>query len=199
MTMPHSQAQAQAEQSSESQTRSATNYWTFTSQSTPNIRNQWVDIWLFADDYIFNLTQRSIKDSGFPMLIMQLSHILLQNKVWDKAAGLRVFLLVNSEWNERNQVNFDTLVRNLRLGIDQVVVRKQPNCVKPSWRQIIANPEKCRRQFKKYYKTLNSTMTSLSSQTYFTFLKNVYFVKAYAAVLHGRYWRGIARHFDGYL
>merc|ERR1712154_249783 len=115
---------------------STTNYWTFTSHKTPNVRNQWVDIWLFADDYSFNLKERSIKDSGFPMLIMQLSHILLQNKVWDKAAGLRVFLLVDDQWNEEDQLNFDDIVKELRLGIDQVVVLKQPSMRRPTWRHI---------------------------------------------------------------
>merc|ERR1712154_49049 len=70
---------------------STTNYWTFTSHKTPNVRNQWVDIWLFAEDYTFDIISKSIQDSGFPMLIMQLAHILLQNKVWDKAAGLRKY------------------------------------------------------------------------------------------------------------
>jgi len=148
---------------------SATNYWTFTSHQTPNIRNQWVDIWLFADDYTFDLNDTT-KDYGFPMLIMQLAHILLQNKVWDKAAGLRVFLLVNNKWNEADQLNFDTIVKDLRLGIDQVVVLKQPKMKKPSWKSIIDNKMK-KKHLKKYYSTLNSTMVSLSSQTYFTFLK----------------------------
>ena len=148
---------------------SATNYWTFTSHQTPNIRNQWVDIWLFADDYTFDLNDTT-KDYGFPMLIMQLAHILLQNKVWDKAAGLRVFLLVNNKWNESDQLNFDTIVKDLRLGIDQVVVLKQPTMKKPSWKSIINNKMK-KKHLKKYYSTLNSTMVSLSSQTYFTFLK----------------------------
>eukprot|EP01083_Nonionella_stella_P181753 652076_1 len=156
-----------------SNTNTATNYWTFTSQQTPNIRNQWVDIWLFADDYTFNLKDR-LCDRGFPMLIMQLSHILLQNKVWDKAAGLRVFLLVNNAWNEGDQLNFDNIVKELRLGIDQVVVLKQPSKRKPDWNAIGEDENEIkmnRKYFKKYYATLNSTMVSLSSQTYFTFFK----------------------------
>ena len=128
-----------------------------------------MDIWLFASDYTFSLSDKS-KDIGFPMLMMQLAHILLQNKVWDKAAGLRVFLLVNNKWNESDQQNFDTMVKDLRLGIDQVVVLKQPSMKKPSWQSIIDQKMK-KKHLKKYYSTLNSTMVSLSSQTYFTFIK----------------------------
>jgi len=152
-----------------SMNQSATNYWTFTSHKTPDLRNQWVDIWLFADDYSFDLADRS-RDRGFPMLIMQLSHILLQNKVWDKAAGLRVFLLVDNRWNEEDQHNFDDIVKELRLGIDQVVVLKQPTMKKPTWEQTLEGKMK-KKHWKKYYSTLNSTMVSLSSQTYFTFIK----------------------------
>merc|ERR1712154_263860 len=92
---------------------SKTNYWTFTSHQTPNIRNK---------------------------------------------------------WNESDQLTFDTIVKDLRLGIDQVVVLKQPTMKKPSWQSIIDGKMK-KKHLKKYYNTLNSTMVSLSSQTYFTFLK----------------------------
>eukprot|EP01084_Bolivina_argentea_P171737 297544_1 len=36
-------------------TATGTNYWTFEQYKSPNIRNQWVDVWLFARDYTFNL------------------------------------------------------------------------------------------------------------------------------------------------
>jgi len=58
----------------------------------------WIDVWLFASDYTFNLSniQNNNRDDTFPMLMMQLGHILVQNKVWVKKAHakLRVLLMV---------------------------------------------------------------------------------------------------------
>ena len=102
-------------------------YWTFgRSGSRPAINNQWVDVWLFTDDYSFDLETNSM-DSGFPMLLMQLAHILLLNKVWEKAAGLRVMLVVPNSWTTEDQNHFDALINELRLKIDDVVVFKEPN------------------------------------------------------------------------
>ena len=70
---------------------------------------QWVDIWLLASEYSLSWADNS-RDSVFPML---------QNKVWDEAAGLRVFLLVGAAWNEQSQAAFDAMVRELRLGVDR--------------------------------------------------------------------------------
>ena len=77
---------------------------------------------------------------------------------------------MDNRWNEEDQHNFDSIVKELRLGIDQVVVLKQPTMRKPSWKQVVEGKMK-KKHWKKYYSTLNSTMVSLSSQTYFTFLK----------------------------
>merc|ERR1712113_144652 len=54
--------------------------------------------------------------------------------------------------------------------IDQVVVLKQPTMKKPTWQQLLDGKMK-KKHWKKYYQTLNSTMVSLSTQTYFTFIK----------------------------
>eukprot|EP00485_Elphidium_margaritaceum_P002943 CAMPEP_0202707636 /NCGR_PEP_ID=MMETSP1385-20130828/19934_1 /ASSEMBLY_ACC=CAM_ASM_000861 /TAXON_ID=933848 /ORGANISM="Elphidium margaritaceum" /LENGTH=969 /DNA_ID=CAMNT_0049366387 /DNA_START=21 /DNA_END=2930 /DNA_ORIENTATION=+ len=150
----------------------AANYWTFASKKeSQNIGNEWVDIWLFAEDYSLNLdAEHAAMDRGFPMLIMQFAHILLTNKVWDKAAGLRVFLLVGDEWSDDDQQRFSAIVKDLRLDVDSVVVLKQTALRRPSWQSIIAD-ESEKQRLLKYYQSLNETIVSLSSQTYFTFLR----------------------------
>ena len=148
--------------------------------SVPKFREeqaQWIDVWLFANDYTFDLMNidNNNKDDKFPMLIMQLSHILLQNKVYAKKAKakIRVLLMVDNKWGQSDQNNFDLLLRELRLkdSIDHLQILKEPvNYVKPKWEQIIKGKKKSS-HLKKYYNSLNSTIKSLSSETYFTFMK----------------------------
>lgn len=147
--------------------------------SVPKYREeaQWIDVWLFANDYTFNFMDidNNCKDNIFPMLIMQLSHILLQNKVWIKKAKakLRVLLMVDNKWEASDKRNFEMLLKQLRLtdSIDHLQILKQPeNYKKVEWESII-NGKKKSSNLKKYYNSLNSTIKSLSSETYFTFLK----------------------------
>ena len=54
-------------------------------ESVPKIREegaQWIDVWLFAKIMVelMNIDNNN-KDDKFPMLIMQLSHILLQKSM----------------------------------------------------------------------------------------------------------------------
>eukprot|EP01084_Bolivina_argentea_P303273 523567_1 len=139
-------------------------YWTFNAQKS--FTKRWVDIWLFAADYTFSL------DDKHAILMMRLVHSLCQNPLWKKAAELRVFLLVNNQWNENDQKTFDRIVnsKKLKFEVDQVVVLKHTKTFqKPLWKRVI-NGEMTQKHLKKYYGMLNSTMVSLSSETYFTFI-----------------------------
>ena len=100
------------------QSKTRTNYWTFKQRIVPNILQQYVDVWLFAEDYTFDVELNDEYDKDFPMLIMQLSHILLQNKLWDKKAKLRVFIFVSSSWNTTKSEHFDAIIKKLRLGMN---------------------------------------------------------------------------------
>ena len=47
--------------------------------------NKWIDVWIFADEYSFDindLENEGNHDNIFPMLLMQFAHILSINKVW---------------------------------------------------------------------------------------------------------------------
>ncbi len=79
-----------------------------------------MDVWLFANDYNLDM-DHSVKDSGFPMLLMQLAHILLLNKVWEKKAGLRIFLIVPISWDDERKNKFENIIRDLRLRVQAVV------------------------------------------------------------------------------
>lgn len=146
--------------------------------SVPKSREeaQWIDIWLFASDYSFDIMNldNNCKDDTFPMLMMQLAHILLQNKVWVKKAKakLRVLLMVNNKWDQSDKSNFDALLKQLRLNdIDNLIILKEPeNYTKPKWESIIDGKKKSS-NLKKYYNSLNGTIKSLSSETYITFMK----------------------------
>jgi len=137
---------------------------------------QWIDVWLFATDYTLNEANLSnnYKDDTFPMLLMQLAHILLQNKIWTKRAKakLRVLLMVNNKWDQYDKKRFDKLLKKLRLNdVDNWITVKEPeNYTKPKWNDII-NGNKKSKDFKKYYNSLNNTIKSLSSESYFTFMK----------------------------
>eukprot|EP00483_Globobulimina_turgida_P007359 UN07373 len=108
------------------------------------------------------------------MLMMQLSHILLRNKVWIKKAKvkLRVLLFVNNKWAQNDKINFEKLLKQLRLNeVDNLIILKEPEKYKKvSWNDII-NDNKKGSILKKYYNALNTTIKSLSSETYFTFMK----------------------------
>merc|ERR1712154_47034 len=129
-----------------------------------------------ANDYNFDVNnlQNNCKDDTFPMLIMQISHILLSNKVWIKKvkAKLRVILIINNEWNENDKKIFDILLKNLRLNdIDNwITIKEQTKYIKPEWNDIINN-QNDELDLKKYYDSLNNTIRSLSSESYFTFIK----------------------------
>ena len=152
-----------------------------------------MDVWLYANDYTWDLKKtemisaheppinpaleksesikrknRNKKDGQFPMLIMQLSHILLQNKTWKNRAGLRVFLLVNNEWTEKDQKIFDSLIGYLRLQVNDIVVVKQPKAEFITFQQIIKK-EKTFKQMKQHYFELNQQIYSFSKNTYFIF------------------------------
>merc|ERR1712228_687906 len=137
---------------------------------------QWIDIWLNAKDYSFDVNnlQNNCKDDTFPMLMMQISHILLSNKVWIKKAKakLRVLLIINNEWAQQDRIQFDALLKKLRLNdIDNWITVKEPeNYSKPRWKDIESGKADGLR-LKKYYDSLNNTIKSLSSESYFTFMK----------------------------
>jgi hypothetical protein len=89
---------------------------------------EFVDVWLFADDYTYELGDRhtgDVKmekpDGNFPMLIMQLAHIILLNRIWTKQAKLRVILVVDDEWDVDQQAKFDSAIRELRLDCESVI------------------------------------------------------------------------------
>merc|ERR1712113_1021781 len=118
--------------------------------------------------------QSNAKDNVFPMLMMQISHILLQNKVWIKTAKakLRVLLIINNEWNAIDRNVFDAMLKKLRLNeVHQWITVKEPeNYTKPKWSEIMKGTLNGL-HFKKYYDSLNNTIKSLSSESYFTFMK----------------------------
>jgi len=137
---------------------------------------QWIDVWLFANDYTFesHAVEHNCKDDVFPMLIMQLAHVLLRNKVWKKSnAKLRVLLMVGNKWGQDDKHNFEALLQHLRLKrtIDHLQILKEPeNYSKPTWQQIADGKRKAS-SLKKYYNSLNATIKALSSETYFVFMK----------------------------
>jgi len=144
--------------------------------SVPALRDeaQWIDVWLFASDYSFDLSQiaRNRRDDTFPMLMMQFQRILLQNKVWAQKARAktRVLLMVDNRWNKEDRANFDALLQQLRLTEVEVQVLKEPdNFSKPRWQSIIEGKRRGT-NLKKYYNALNQTMKLMSGETYFTFL-----------------------------
>ena len=137
---------------------------------------QWIDIWLNAKDYSFDAEnlQNNHKDDIFPMLMMQISHILLQNKVWIKKAKakLRVLLIINNDWNQHDRMRFDALLKEMRLNdiSNWITVKEPENYTKPKWKDIASGKEDAL-HLKKYYDSLNNTIKSLSSESYFTFMK----------------------------
>ena len=98
--------------------------------AVPNMRDdaQWIDVWLFASDYTFNLSnvRNNCRDDTFPMLMMQLAHILVRNHQWSKKAHakLRVMLMVDNQWDHRDRDNFDAMLQQLRLTELEVQVLK---------------------------------------------------------------------------
>ena len=155
----------------------------------------WVDAWLFADDYTFIvngvtsddysrdeiLEKRTKKrmenglqyDIDFPMLMMQLAHIILLNRKWSNVAKLRVFLVISEDdWSTARQQQFDFILNELRLGVEQSVVLKEPSNVlhKPTWDEIL-NGDIEDNEMILYWKEINRMIKGLSSQTLFSFIK----------------------------
>jgi len=142
--------------------------------------SQWIDVWLFARDYSLRMERldENRKDGVFPMLLLQLAHILLRNKVWSRRAGarLRVLLFVDNRWAQSDQQRFEATLKELRLNdIAHIEILKEPEMAqRPSWAQLAeaqGDAKQKAKQLRQWWNALNSTMKSLSSQTYFTFLK----------------------------
>jgi len=144
--------------------------------SVPAMREeaQWIDVWLFASDYTFNFSniQNNHRDDTFPMLMCQLAHILVQNKVWVKKAHAkwRILFMANNQWDQQDRANFDAIMQQLRLTDIEVQHLNEPeNYKKPKWQSIVEEKRKGT-HLKKYYNSLNSIIKSHSAETYFTFL-----------------------------
>ena len=118
----------------------------------------WVDVWLFSDDYSFDINlnddddgvsgggnvemSRNENENGngngngglneydndFPMLMMQLAHLILLNRKWGSIAKLRIFIVIkeDEEWNNSKQKRFDDILKELRLSVDKCVILKRP-------------------------------------------------------------------------
>ena len=131
--------------------------------------SEFVDLWLFTKNYSFTIENNQY-DQNFPMLICQLTHILLQNKTWVKRAKLRIFLVQNyydtdklrTKWTDDDKVKFSEILQKIRLKTSQIIFIDL-KADKPTNYYDNDYPNK----IKKYYKKLNNQIKKYSTKTYF--------------------------------
>jgi len=141
-----------------------------------------VDVWISGDKYTYDYKDQNHKDKTFPMLMMQLAHILMLNKVWDKKANLRVFLLVNEHWQTSDRDKFDIIMKDLRIKVEKVEEVKLKSFPNLNWNALLEEIQSCEhpeieiketktaKEMKSYYQLLNEIMVEKSKKTHLTLL-----------------------------
>ncbi|ETO30640.1 hypothetical protein RFI_06481 [Reticulomyxa filosa] len=155
-------------------------YWTKLKKTQETLSGKWVDVWIWANAYTYDLRDQDKKDMAFPMLMMQLAHIIMLNRVWDKKASLRVMLVVDEHWTPKHDSQFGEMIRELRLKVEQVVPVQKPKVDVPQWQDVLQEIKsdvestfseiKATERMISYYQSINQTMHEQSKQTQLTFL-----------------------------
>jgi len=130
-----------------------------------------LDVVIQADDY--DWTTGKSGDTGFPMLLLQLAHIVSLNKKWQRIAHMRILLFISDQEEEQIVETLRGFLYLARIDVQQVVSIRAPRearVLKVGSDGEGVDHDLCD-SYERYYEQLNQLIIKETKYSRFVFMK----------------------------
>jgi len=130
-----------------------------------------LDVVIQADDYSFDA--ETTGDVGFPMLLLQLAHIVSLNKKWQRVVHMRILLFINDQDEAQVLEIIQGFLYLARISVEQIITIRAPkedHSLELSKEGLGVAQDACD-SYGRYYEQLNQLILKETKYSRFVFMK----------------------------